>query len=84
MVETCRFLSSFLQIFKSKCSGLEGNGLHRLVCLKTWSPVGSAVWGGYRTSRAWSLVGGNTSLRVDFEVSEAQARPSVCLSLPAA
>jgi hypothetical protein len=25
-------------------TGLDGNGLHRLVCLKTWSPVGQNFW----------------------------------------
>lgn len=26
---------------------------HGLMCLKTWCPVGGAVWGGYGTLRKW-------------------------------
>lgn len=28
-----------------------------LMCYNTWSPVGGAVWGGYRTFRRWNLAG---------------------------
>lgn len=35
---------------------------HRLMCLNTWSPVGSTVWKGYRNFRGWSLTRGSVSL----------------------
>jgi hypothetical protein len=52
------------------CGGLNENGPHWLI--------------GTNIIRYCVLVGGSVSQWVSFEVSDAQARPSVSLSLPAA
>lgn len=43
---------------------LNGNGLHRLICLITCFPVGKTAW-----ERRCGLTGGGTSLRVNLEAS---------------
>jgi hypothetical protein len=34
-------------LWSGRCSDLNKNVPHRLTYLKIWSPVGSAVWGGF-------------------------------------
>lgn len=58
-----------------QCGGLSRNGLHRLLCLNVWSPVGL-----FRKDKGCGLVGGGVTLGVGFEVSKTQDRAQ-CLCL---